>query len=60
MTTEQRITIQFLTVWLSFVLQSANEQEFLKSKEIIEKSNVPEVVKRNLIKNGRRQTHEIS
>lgn len=60
MTTEQRITIQFLTIWLSFVLQSANEQEFMKAKEIIEKSNVPEVVKRNLIKNGRRQTHEIS
>lgn len=60
MTTEKRITIQFLTVWLSFVLQSANEQEFMKSKEIIEKSNVPEVVKRNLVKNGRRKVHEIS
>ncbi len=60
MTTEKRITIQFLTIWLSFVLQSANEQEFMKAKEIIEKANVPEVVKRNLVKNGRRQTHEIS
>lgn len=60
MNTAKRITIQFILICLLQLLRQADEEDYKKAVCQIRRSNIPDVVKRNLIENGRREEHEVS
>ena len=47
--TGKRLTMQFILLLIMHLLQNANKEEFVKSVQAIEKSNIPAITKSNLI-----------
>lgn len=52
--TGKRLTMQFILLLIMHLLQNANKEEFVKSVQAIEKSNIPAITKSNLIESRRK------